>query len=142
MDQELVLFLETAGPTVVAAVATDAYQKTKDAVVAAWHRLLPFGAEGVAEELERTRTQVLAAREQGDTAAEQALSDRWQGHLQPLLAANPAVADELRRSLIEAGAVMQTTSRTSITMQATASGNGRTYQAGRDQHITEHSTEQ
>ena len=144
MDQELVLFLETAGPTVVTAIATDAYQKTKDAVVAAWHRLLPFGAQGISEELDQTRVQVLAAREQGDTEAEQTLAERWQGHLQPLLAANLDVADELRHALIEAGAVVPTVDQTSIGsvhMQATASGNGRTYQAGRDQHITEHRTE-
>lgn len=140
MDQELVLFLETAGPTVVAALATDAYQKTKDAVVAAWHRLLPFGADGVEAHLEETRAQVIAAREQGDAEAEQTLSDRWQIQLQPLLTAHPLVADELRRALVEAGAVLPTAGQTgagSIRMRATASGNARTYQAGRDQHITE-----
>jgi hypothetical protein len=144
MDQELVLFLEAAGPTVVAALATDAYQKVKDAVVSAWQRLMPFGAEAVGAELEATRTQVMAAREQGSAQAEQDLAERWQSQLHSLLSANPAIAEELRQALVEAGAVLPTGEQTtigSIRMHATASDNGRTYQAGRDQHITEHTTQ-
>jgi hypothetical protein len=142
MDQDVVLFLETAGPTVVAAMATDAYQQAKDAVVSVWRRLIPFGADGVEAHLEEAHTAVVAAREQGDEVTEQNLGVLWQRHLQTLFTADPGAAVELRAALIEAGAVVPAapagveSHHGDRHLEAKATGNATVYQAGNNQHIT------
>ncbi|MGH3815583.1 MAG: hypothetical protein ACRDUV_24550, partial [Pseudonocardiaceae bacterium] len=77
------------------------------------------GRDG-ATELAGTRTEVLAARSR-DEQVEQALVVEWRGRLRRLVAADPRLADELRRVMAElrpllADALPQ---RTMITRQAT-----------------------
>jgi hypothetical protein len=137
MDPQL---LETAGTTLVAVMATDAWQSTRDGVVALWRRMNPARADGVETSLAETRADVVLAREQGDTAAEEALALQWQGRLLQFLTAHPDATEELDRVLRDARAQLPASEQTVIgtmRLEARASGHGRVYQAGRDQHITE-----
>lgn len=134
MDPEVAALAGTAGTTVVTLMAGDAWQRTREAVVAIWRRVHPDRADSIDAELEATRRDVLAARTAGDSQSEEDLSIEWQARLRRLLAAEPAIADEVRRILDEfrpagSGVAPQ------LQMRATASGHGRIYQAGRDQHI-------
>jgi lipase chaperone LimK len=140
MDAEVVELARTAGTTVVTLMATDAWQRTRDGLVSLWSRVHPDRTAAVSGELEESQRELLAAREAGDEDAERELSAEWQARLRRLLASDPQIADELRRLLDEVhpalpgdeGAPIST-----IHQKATASGHGRVYQAGRDQHITE-----
>lgn len=136
MDPEVAALAGTAGTTVVTLMASDAWQRTREGVVALWRRVHPDRAASIDAELEATRADVLAARAAGDAQSQEELSSEWQGRLRRLLAAEPAIVDDLRNLLDEispAGA----DAGSQIRMRATASGHGRVYQAGRDQHITE-----
>ncbi|AQZ65309.1 unnamed protein product [[Actinomadura] parvosata subsp. kistnae] len=130
-----------AGTAVVAAMATDAWQGARDGVVALWRRARPAEVEAVGAELESVRGQVLEARADGDDDTERALAGAWQIRLQALLRADPALAVEIQRVLDEvlrpALAPAGQPGPVSVVMEAKASGHGRIYQAGRDQHITE-----
>ncbi|MEV4365298.1 hypothetical protein ACWEPL_30035 [Nonomuraea sp. NPDC004186] len=130
-----------AGTALVTAMATDAWQQARAGAVALWRRFRPDQADAVEIELAEVRTQVLAARCDGDDDTERALAGSWQVRLAQLLRADPALAEELRRVLDEdlTPVLPQAEQEqiASIVMKATASGHGRVYQAGRDQHITD-----
>ncbi|MER7576513.1 hypothetical protein [Streptomyces sp. NPDC126514] len=130
-----------AGTALVGALANDAWQGARTGMMALWRRVRPEQAEAVDAELAETRAQVLAARAAGESETEQALAADWQLRLQALLRANPSVAAELR-SLLDTRLTPLLTADEgfavgSVGMRAEASGSGRVYQAGRDQHITE-----
>nr|WP_206322048.1 hypothetical protein [Streptomyces sp. HNM0575] len=117
-------------------MATDAWERTRDAVTSLWRRVHPGRSDMVAGELEATREELLATEPDGDgPEIRQDLEAEWRGRIRRLLAARPDAAEELRALLREiapgdaAGPV--------ITQHATASGNARVYQAGRDQRIEE-----
>ncbi|MCC9707086.1 hypothetical protein E4N62_18515 [Streptomyces sp. MNU76] len=140
MDPQLTVMAQTASATVVALMATDVWQHTRDGVVALWRRVRPGQADEVGNELEVTRAEILAARQDGDTLGEQALAGEWQGRLRRLLIADPDIAQELLRVLEESRALLpagQEVQAPVVHMRAEVSGSGRVYQAGRDQHITE-----
>ncbi|MFJ9847234.1 hypothetical protein ACIRYZ_43785 [Kitasatospora sp. NPDC101155] len=128
-----------AGTAMVNAMATDAWQETRHAVVAWWHRRHPEQADAVGAALTQTRTQLLTARQTRDAAGEQGLVDDWRSRLQLLLREDPVLGDELR-CLIDQVLTPVPREREQagpISMKATASGRSRVYQAGRDQHITD-----
>jgi hypothetical protein len=140
MDPQLAALTQTASATVVALMATDAWQHTRDGIVALWRRVHPAQADEVAGDLEASRAEILAARQEGDTFSEQALTGEWQGRLRRLLIADPGLGPELLRVLQESRALLpagQEVPAPVVHMRAEASGSGRVYQAGRDQHITE-----
>ncbi|MFE9697901.1 hypothetical protein [Streptomyces sp. NPDC006270] len=140
MDPQIVALAGTAGTTIVGLMATDVWERTRDGVVALWRRAQPERAETVARELEETRTLVLAAQQDGDEATAPELQGEWQGKMRRLLVANPSVADDLRTLLDELDASSHASDQNSIQsmrMSARATGNGRIYQAGRDQNIRE-----
>ncbi|MFG1685202.1 hypothetical protein ACGFNP_33925 [Nonomuraea sp. NPDC049269] len=130
-----------AGTALVTAMATDTWQQARRAAVALWQRVRPEQADAVENELAEVRALVLTARRDGDSDTEQALAGSWQVRLAQLVRAEPALAEELRRVLDEdltpALPADERARIGSITMSATASDQGRIYQAGRDQHITE-----
>lgn len=126
-----------AGTAVVTLMATDAWERTRDGVVALWRRASPAGADGVEDALESARDDLLTARESGDELTEQELRDDWAGRLRRLLREQPALATELRRMLAELDPESENRVAQSVQMRAEASGSGRVYQAGRDQRITE-----
>ncbi len=128
----------TAGTTMVTLMATQAWESTREGVVALWRRFQPDRADTVGGELEATREDLLLAREAGDTDTEAELTAEWQARVRRLLLARPEVADELRRILAELRPELpEANSVVDVRLCAEVSGSGRVYQAGRDQHITE-----
>jgi hypothetical protein len=138
MDPEVLA--QTAGTTVVALMATDAWQRTREGVVALWRRVRPAQADEVDTALEETREEILTAQREDDPASADDLARDWRRRLRRLLAADPSVARELEEVLAEARASLPENEQPpvpTVQLQAHASGNARIYQAGRDQHIAE-----
>jgi hypothetical protein len=137
MEPELIDLARSAGSTVVTLMATDAWERAREGVVALWRRVSPSRADGVEEELEAARGDLLTARENGDDLTEQELRDEWTGRVRRLLRERPEVASELRQILTDLDPELTDSVPRTLQMRAEASGSGRVYQAGRDQHITE-----
>ncbi|MEV6202115.1 hypothetical protein AB0M64_19370 [Streptomyces sp. NPDC051771] len=133
MDAELAVLAGTAGTTLVSLLTTEAWQRVGDGITSLWRRAEPERAEAISAELEATRTDLLAAREAGDTDTDGELGLEWQGRIRRLLVAHPEEAAMLRSLLDELGPALPGTP--AVTQHATASGHARVYQAGRDQHI-------
>lgn len=135
MNAEVALFAQSAGTTLVALMATDAWQHMRDGITRLWRRTQPERADTVAAELEAGRDDVLAAVASDDHEALEELRLQWQESVRRLLAARPDAVEELRALLDRLDP--EGSAARSVTQHATASGRGRVYQAGRDQHITE-----
>ncbi|MFE3327372.1 hypothetical protein [Streptomyces sp. NPDC059176] len=135
MDAEVALLAQSAGTTLVALMATDAWQHMRDGITRLWRRTQPERADTVAAELEAGREDVLAAIATDDQETLDELRLQWQGSVRRLLVARPAAVEELRALLDQLDP--DGSAARQITQHATASGQGRVYQAGRDQHITE-----
>jgi hypothetical protein len=135
MDPETALLAQSAGVTLVTLMTTDAWVRTREGITQLWRRMQPHRAEAVAAELEATREDALAADEADDQETLDELHLEWQGRLRRLLAAQPRAAVELRGLLDE----LEPSGATGpvVTQHASASGNARIYQAGRDQHNAE-----
>ncbi|MGW1714382.1 hypothetical protein [Streptomyces sp. NPDC002156] len=135
------------GTALVGAMATDSWQQAKRALVALWRRVRPEAeADTVGAEFGQARTRLLAALEGGavqgaPSPVVSALETDWQFRLHLLLREHPDLAGELRRVLdAELTPLLPEEDGTrggTVVMKAQASGSGRVYQAGRDQHITE-----
>ena len=129
-----------AGTALIGAMATDAWQQARTAVVAWWRKVHPGRADAVGAELDTARAQVLAARERGDEDTEQALAGTWRLRLQELLdhdpAAGPGLARLLEEHLTPALPTAEQARVQQIIINAQARDQARQYIAGRDQHIT------
>jgi hypothetical protein len=139
VEPELTALTSTAATTVVQLLATAAWEQVASAVDRLWRRVHPERAETVRADLEESRTEVLAARQAGNEQLEQALVGEWHGRLRRLVAADPQLADELRRIVAELRSVLadvDPAQGATITMQATTFGSSRVNQAGRDLHVT------
>jgi hypothetical protein len=134
-------FVLAAGTALVGAMATDAWQQAQAGASALWRRVFPARVAAVEAELEEVRGEVLAARRAGDRQAEEALAGEWQRRLARLVAADPGIGAEVQRVLDQVWKPLLPPAEQvrvqQVTMQATASGQGRVYQAARDQTITE-----
>ncbi|TQF04405.1 hypothetical protein E6W39_21995 [Kitasatospora acidiphila] len=141
MDSEFVTLASSAATTVVTLLATDGWEQVKTAMGSLWRRVHPDLAGAVEAELVAQRSMVIAAQDADDDQVVRALEDDWRQRLSTLLAAEPWLAAELRRLVEEDLRARETAAEgsraTPIEMHAKASGHGRVYQAGRDQHITE-----
>ncbi|MGW2183414.1 hypothetical protein ACWCXX_36340 [Streptomyces sp. NPDC001732] len=139
MDPELAALASSAATTMVGVLATDGWENVKSLVGRLWQRVHPDRAEVVEAELVETRTELLTARQTQDGEAEQHLVGEWHGRLRRLLAADPELAEELRRMVAElqSAAAEDRAGAGPVDMRARASGHAKVYQAGRDQHITE-----
>ena len=135
MDPEVAVLAQSAGTTLVALMATDAWQHVRDGITHLWHRTQPERAETVAAELEAGREDVMAAVAADDQETLDELRLQWQGMVRRLLVAKPTAVEELRALLDRLDPGGSAARR--ITQHATASGQARVYQAGRDQHIAE-----
>ena len=129
-----------AGTALIGAMATDAWQQARTAVVAWWRKVHPGRADAVGAELDTARAQVLAARERGDEDTEQALAGTWRLRLQQLLDQHPAAGPGLQRLLEEhltpALSAAEQARVQQIIINAQARDQARQYIAGRDQYIT------
>nr|WP_098023536.1 hypothetical protein [Streptomyces sp. st115] len=132
MNAELVALAQSAGTTLVGLMATDAWERARDGVVALWQRARPERADAVAAELSNTREDLTA-----DTDTEGELASEWQGRIRRLLIDQPQVAEELQRLLDELSPSPSPAAAASVAQHASATGQSRVYQAGRDLHITE-----
>ncbi|MCT6778477.1 hypothetical protein LXH09_17750 [Streptomyces sp. CS7] len=118
-------------------MATDVWQRTRDGVTSIWQRVHPDRADAVAGELNVTREDILAARNDGDTEVEAELRSEWQGRVRRLLQSDPSIAADLRALLNDLSPDSATGNVYNVQMDASATDSGRVYQAGRDQHIKE-----
>ncbi|MFC9595609.1 hypothetical protein ACFTUC_38140 [Streptomyces sp. NPDC056944] len=135
MDPEAALLAGTAGATLVSLLTTEAWQRARDGISLLWRRAQPERAEAVAAELDATRSDLLAAEIAGDPDTRDELGAEWQGRIRRLLVTNPEATDALRRLIDELDPTVPVPSV--VTQRATASGDARIYQAGRDQNVTQ-----
>ncbi|MGW0782136.1 hypothetical protein [Streptomyces sp. NBC_00059] len=122
----------TAGTTLVALLATDTWRGVRDGLVSLWQRARPDRAPGIAAELDAAREELLSSQALDDREAEAEVRAEWQGRIRRLLAAHPELVDDLRTFLETAP---EGAAGPAVTQQATASGEARIYQAGRDMHL-------
>ncbi|WP_319691344.1 hypothetical protein [Streptomyces sp. ME19-01-6] len=105
MEPQIADLARTAGSTVVALMATDAWQRARERIVALWRQAQPDRADGIDGELETTHDDLLAARDAEDGSegeqTQRELSEEWAGRMRRFLAAHPEVVEELRRILDE-----------------------------------------
>lgn len=113
-------------------MATDAWQGTRAKLAELWRRARPDEAERVASDLAVLRDDVLAARRQSDADLEESLAHVWRLRLHQLFMTDPAIAKALGSVL---GLPAADTAGT-VTMNATVTGNGKSFQAARDQHFS------
>jgi hypothetical protein len=111
-------------------MATEAWERARDAVVALWRRARPDRADTVAAELAEVREDVLRARDTGDEEMERVLASDWQHRLRRLVRDDPQLAAELRRVLdYELTPLLPSMSQEqigSLSIKTTTSGKGRT----------------
>lgn len=136
MEPEIAALASTAGTTVVTLMATDAWERTRDAVAGLWRRVHPERADTVTAELDATREDLTSQEAEDDEEVVRELQAEWRGRVRRLLTARPEVAGELRRLLDELDPDAAPDAP-AVRQQATASGQARIYQAGRDQHFGE-----
>lgn len=134
-----------AGTALMGAMATDAWQQTRTAVVQWWRRAHPGDAgadeaQQVGAELERARPQIVAARERGDAETEQALVGIWRLRLQQLLDADSQLGEQLQQLLDEVTAVLPEKERAEarqVTINAQSHDSSRQYIAAGDINLRE-----
>ncbi|MCL7380751.1 hypothetical protein [Streptomyces sp. 35G-GA-8] len=133
MEPELAALAGTAGTTLVTLLATDTWQSMREGLLLLWRRARPDRAQAIAGELDSSRDELLIAQASGDLETEAEIRAEWQGRVRRLLTAHPELAEDLSALLAEVapGARAQPLP----TQQATASGEARIYQAGRDLHL-------
>lgn len=137
MDAQLIELARTAGVALVTVMATDAWEGARDGIAGLWRRVSPGRAEAVQAELDSSREDLVAAQERGDADTEAELGEEWGSRLRRLLREHPELADELRQFVETAEETSGDRAGYRVHLRASASGEGRVYQAGRDQHITE-----
>lgn len=140
MEAELAALAATTGTTLVTLLATDTWNSVREGMVLLWQRARPDRAEAVGAELDASREELLAVREASDPRTEAETADEirleWQGRVRRLLHAHPELAEDLKALLAETAPAAPAAPTASVpTQQATASGEARIYQAGRDLHL-------
>jgi hypothetical protein len=90
-----------AATAVVTAMSTDGWQQAREVVVKLWRRGRPDHLPAIEADLDDTRAEVVTAREDGDSSAEEALVADWQRKLRRLLNTDPQLGAELQRVLDE-----------------------------------------
>ncbi|MFD5439395.1 hypothetical protein [Streptomyces tendae] len=154
MEAELLALASVAGTALVNVLASETWERGRDAVVGLWRRAQPGRTADVESdlaedrELLRTETGQQDGSRQGSegTASDadmaplrDAAVDAWRARFVRLLARHPELAPELRRMIDEELTVPTRPSdrQPSVVFNASPSGNARVYQSARDQHITE-----
>jgi hypothetical protein len=154
MEAELLTLASVAGTALVNVLASETWERGRDAVIGLWRRVQPGRTADVesdlAEDRELLRTvtgQQDSSRQGSEGAASdtdvdplrEAAVDAWRARFVRLLARHPDLAPELRRMVDDELAVPTRPSdhQPSVVFNASPSGNARVYQSARDQHITE-----
>ncbi|MCS0601181.1 hypothetical protein NX794_08040 [Streptomyces sp. LP11] len=133
MEDDLSIFIQTAGTTVVALMASTAFSSAKSAVLGLWARLRPGEMATIAADLEATRATLIQGA--SDALTVQNLAHAWQQRLAPLLSVESDAA-ALRRALAAVSTDDPVQERLlARTIRMTAKANhGTNFQAGRDQY--------
>lgn len=135
MDPELVALAGTAATTVVRLLATDGWEKAKQAIGTLWRRARPDRAERVEGAVSDSREDLLAALDRGDDTVERELIAQWDSQIRRLLAADPdaaaLLAELIERELKPALAANTVSHNTTTTVQASAQ-HGMSIAIGRD----------
>ncbi|MHC3819928.1 hypothetical protein [Streptomyces sp. DT9] len=139
MDLELAALAGQAASTVVNGMATTGWEQVQRAVGELWRRAQPGGADAAVGDLDRMRTELLAARRDGDDSAEEELVSEWKQRLRRLMADHPELVPAMEQLINEVRAAGRPEDFRAhrITMKARASGKARITMAGRDVNITE-----
>lgn len=140
MELDLTVLASAAATTLVGVMAADSWDGFKSALVSLWRRIYPERADTVDADLAEARQAVLAARAVGDEQAGLDTAGEWHSRLLRLVATDPMAAGELGRLVEEFQPVVardEAARVSNVRMTAKASGQGRVFQAGRDQKITE-----
>jgi hypothetical protein len=140
VERDIGALAASAATTLVQMMTSDAWGQAKASVVSLWLRLRPAQADVVGADLDAARLGLLAAGEARGNRPGPSLVNEWAARLRDLAAAEPeaaAVLLDLAEALRRCVAGAETTPVVSIEMRAKASGQGRVFQAGRDQKITE-----
>ncbi|MET7568093.1 hypothetical protein ABZT04_06255 [Streptomyces sp. NPDC005492] len=135
MDPETAALVGTAGTTLVSLLTTEAWQRTRDGFAAVWRRAQPERAQAITAELDITRSDLFTAQASGDSDTRDELGAEWQGRIRRLITAHPEEAEALRALINELQSLAPAASP--VTQHATAFGNARVYQAGRDQNFNQ-----
>ncbi|MFE7568384.1 hypothetical protein ACFU76_15700 [Streptomyces sp. NPDC057539] len=130
MEPELAALAGTAGTTLVTLLATDTWQSMREGLLLLWRRARPDRAQAIAGELDSSRDELLIAQASGDREAEAEIRAEWQGRVRRLLTEHPELAEDLSTLLAELAPGVR--AQPFPAQQATASGEARIYQAGRD----------
>jgi len=142
VNPELSSLASTAATTVVQLLTTDGWERLKSALGPFWGRSRPGGEATLDTQLNDSHAEVTAAGDDAEQVRAE-LTAEWRGRLRRLLAADPAIAAELRRVLDEELSPALRDLKAAnpdtpdIRMRADVSGRGRAYQAGRDMTISE-----
>ncbi|MEU1397095.1 hypothetical protein ABZ403_13680 [Micromonospora zamorensis] len=129
MDPEFAALAAAGAQAIVALVATEAWEHTKELVARAFARHSDASAQGIGSELQRSQDRILAADSLGDLRVREKEQARWDARLRLLMLENPEtvpIIDELVRS---AGVTAASSSRT-VEMHAKANDQARIYQQG------------
>ncbi|MEU8552597.1 hypothetical protein AB0L55_23865 [Streptomyces anthocyanicus] len=156
MEAELLALASVAGTALVNVLASETWERGRDAVVGLWRKVQPGRTADVESELTEDREllrSVTGGQQDGSrqgseeaTAVDmdlvplrEAAADAWRARFVRLLARHPELAPELRRMVDEELAVPTRPSdhQPSVVFNASPSGSARVYQSARDQHITE-----
>lgn len=139
MDLELAALAGQAASTVVNAMATTGWERVQGAVGELWRRAQPGGADAAVRDLDRMRTELLAARQDRDDGTEEELVAEWKQRLRRLMADHPELVPAMEQLIDEVRAAGRPEDFRAhrITMKARASGKARITMAGRDVNITE-----
>lgn len=129
MDPEPVTRAQSAGTTVVALMATDAWERTKTGLVELWHRARPGETGTLPEELEAARSLVLRAGQLDDQTLPEIVAQSWGDRLAALATGRPDVAGDLAALLDEAADAVPPTQHGGQ-LTAHASGHAQIYPAG------------
>jgi hypothetical protein len=135
MDPELVALAGTAATTVVTLLATDGWEKAKQAIGTLWRRARPERAEWIEDAVSGSREDLLVARDRGDDTVERELIAQWDSQIRRLLAADPdaavLLAELVERELKPALAATTAPQSITTTVQASAQ-HGMSIAIGRD----------
>ncbi|MBD9733488.1 MULTISPECIES: hypothetical protein [unclassified Streptomyces] len=139
MDPYLLTLAGTAGTSLVTLLVAEGWQQTRDGVVTVWRRFRPQAADEVGRDLDTARSAALGAAGGDGPDPAGRLEGEWAGRFAALLGEHPEAADALSDLVDEWRQRTPDGQRISgdVRLEARAEGNGRVYQAGRDQHITE-----
>jgi hypothetical protein len=140
VEQEIAALAASAAAALVQMMTSDAWEQAKTSIVSLWRRTRPAQADSVGAELDAARLELLAAEEAHGERPGAGLVDEWAARLLDLATAEPlaaAILPDLAEALRRYPAGPEMTPVVSVEMRAKASGQGRVFQAGRDQKITE-----